>query len=129
MTNPPSILVTGANRGLGLEFVRQYAADNWRVFACCRNPARASELASLSDSHPSISVHRLDVAHHEQIDELAEKLRDESIDILMNNAGIDGPGPMSFGRTEYQARRAEEEGSLCRSGAEKRAQDHRKCVE
>ena len=44
----PSVLVTGANRGLGLEFARQYAADGWRVFACCRDPEKAGELKELT---------------------------------------------------------------------------------
>ena len=44
----PNILITGASRGIGREFVRQYAADGWRVFACCRNPAAAEELNALA---------------------------------------------------------------------------------
>ena len=43
----PSVLITGANRGLGLEFTRQYAADGWRVFAACRDPAGARDLAAV----------------------------------------------------------------------------------
>ena len=53
-----TILVTGANRGLGLEFVRSYAADGWRVHACCRNPDKAKALAKIAGD---VVVHKLDV--------------------------------------------------------------------
>ena len=43
----PTVLITGANRGLGLEFVRQYLRDGWRVIAACRNPQQATELNAL----------------------------------------------------------------------------------
>ena len=54
--------VEGASRGLGLEFVRQYGADGWRVFACCRTPGQASELAVIVDqSNGPVTVHPLNV--------------------------------------------------------------------
>ena len=57
----PTVLITGANRGLGLEFALQYAADGWRVHACCRNPSTASDLAELAGSAKGqVVVHRLD---------------------------------------------------------------------
>lgn len=99
-----SILITGANRGLGLEFARQYAQDGWRVFACCRDPDRASELQSLQDQHTSLlSIHPLDVTDHHQIERLAEQLRDEPLDVLLNNAGLYGPKKMVLGQLDYQA--------------------------
>ena len=58
----PNILITGASRGIGREFVRQYAADGWRAFACCRNPAAAEELNALAAaSEGRVTVHKLDV--------------------------------------------------------------------
>lgn len=99
----PSILVTGANRGLGLEFARQYVADRWRVFACCRNPEGAAELGHLAKSHRELSIHRLDLTDFAQIDALAKELRGKPIDILLNNAGLmGGRSEGHFGRLGYE---------------------------
>jgi NAD(P)-dependent dehydrogenase (short-subunit alcohol dehydrogenase family) len=99
-----SVLVTGANRGLGLEFVRQYAADGWRVFACCRDPQAASELRDLAGpAGGRVSLHRLDVADRSQIDALARELKDEPLDVLLNNAGVYGPDKVALGRIDYAA--------------------------
>jgi NAD(P)-dependent dehydrogenase (short-subunit alcohol dehydrogenase family) len=89
----PTLLVTGANRGLGLEFVRQYAADGWHVLACARQPAAAAELASLAQRHPAVEVHALDVGDFEAIGALATRLAGTPIDVLLNNAGLFGPKP------------------------------------
>jgi NAD(P)-dependent dehydrogenase (short-subunit alcohol dehydrogenase family) len=99
-----SILITGANRGLGLEFTRQGAAAGWRVFACCRNPGEAESLKAIAaDAKERVSLHRLDVKDFSQIESLARDLRDEPIDILLNNAGIYGPQNAHFGQTDYRA--------------------------
>ena len=84
----PSILITGSNRGLGLEWARQFASDDWRVFATCRHPAEAAELHQLAEKYPNLSIHRLDVTRQEEIQSLAADLNSESIDILLNNAGV-----------------------------------------
>ncbi len=82
-------LITGANRGIGLELTRQYAADGWRVLACCRQPEKADALNLLAAQHPDlVSVHRLDVTNLAQIEQLSKELAGEAIDLLMNNAGI-----------------------------------------
>jgi NAD(P)-dependent dehydrogenase (short-subunit alcohol dehydrogenase family) len=86
-----TVLVTGANRGIGLEFVRQYSADGWSVLACCRTPARADKLRDLAATNSRISVHALDVGDFAAIDALAAKLRGQRIDVLLNNAGMYGP--------------------------------------
>lgn len=100
----PIILVTGANRGLGLEFVRQYAQDGWQVHACCREPDKARELRQLAAQYKNISVHALDVADHQQIEALGKILRDTPIDVLLNNAGVyAGSGDESFGTLNYPA--------------------------
>ena len=82
-TDAPTVLITGANRGLGLEFARQYAADGWRVIGTARNPQRADELNALS-----VEVAQLDVASQASVDALAQLLERRPIDLLINNAGI-----------------------------------------
>jgi NAD(P)-dependent dehydrogenase (short-subunit alcohol dehydrogenase family) len=96
-------MITGANRGIGLEFCRQYAADGWRVLACSRYPEKSDALNKLAARHPEqIKIHALDVADHVQIERLAQVLVDESIDLLINNAGIYPDSDKSgFGHTDY----------------------------
>src|SRR5450631_4143990 len=96
-------LITGANRGIGLEFSRQYAADGWRVLACSRYPEKSDALNKLAAQYPElIQMHALDVADHVQIERLAQVLEDESIDLLINNAGIYPDSDKSgFGHTDY----------------------------
>ncbi|MBS0497362.1 MAG: SDR family oxidoreductase [Gammaproteobacteria bacterium] len=100
-----TLLITGANRGIGLEFVRQYAAEGWRVLACCRKPAAADLLNRLVSQFPDrIQVHALDVTDHRQIEQLAQTLTDQPIDLLINNAGVYPPDRGdAFGRTDYAA--------------------------
>ena len=89
----PSILITGANRGIGLEFARQYAADSWRVFAACRRPGEAAALNRLAEAASGrVTVHGLDVTQPGAVAALAAELGIEAIDVLINNAGIAGPG-------------------------------------
>jgi len=97
-----NILITGSNRGIGLELVKQYADDNWRVFACCRSPEKATALQEAARSNRNISIHLLDVTDPQQISALANELKDTPIDILFNNAGIYGPYDASFGNTDEQ---------------------------
>lgn len=97
----PAVLVTGANRGLGLEFATQYADAGYRVFATARDPSRASELAQLQRKYPRLSVHALDVTVEEGVRALAAELGDEAIDILINNAGVMGK-QQSLGQIDYE---------------------------
>jgi len=85
----PSLLITGANRGIGLELCKQYLNDGWRVYATCRNPNRATKLNVLADLHPELlTIHSLDVSKDDQITTLKNDLGNTSIDLLFNNAGI-----------------------------------------
>ena len=95
---PKTILITGANRGIGLELARQYTAAGWRVHACCRQPERADELRRLAETAPGrMTAHPLDVTDGAAITNLAEVLRGEPIDILLNNAGVYGSHGESLG--------------------------------
>jgi NAD(P)-dependent dehydrogenase (short-subunit alcohol dehydrogenase family) len=79
-----TVVVTGANRGLGLELARVYAGRGDHVVAGCRNPAGAAELGSLIDD-----VHPLDMGDAQSIDAFVAAIGDQPVDIVINNAGID----------------------------------------
>ena len=97
-----TVLVTGATRGIGIEFARQYAARGWRVIATARTPDTAKELQALAASNKMVSIEKLDVLDLGAIDALAAKLKGTAIDILVNNAGIGGGGDNQvFGRINY----------------------------
>lgn len=85
----PTILITGANRGLGLEFCKQYLKKQYQVYACCRHINTANELIKLKSDYPEqLSIIPLDVTSENSIDELKNHINHHSIDILINNAGI-----------------------------------------
>lgn len=97
-----TVLVTGANRGIGLEFVKQYAAKGYTVIATARHPAEATELQALAKADKDITVETLDVMDMAAIDALAAKYKGQPIDILINNAGITGrPEKQRFGSIDY----------------------------
>lgn len=79
-----TIMITGANRGLGLEMAKQYSADGWEVIACCREPEKAEELHKLKD----IKILPLDVSDISSIKNLDHRIGNQPIDILLNNAGV-----------------------------------------
>jgi NAD(P)-dependent dehydrogenase (short-subunit alcohol dehydrogenase family) len=93
-----NILITGANRGIGLEMVRYAMEQGWRVFACCRNPHNADNLFSIAKlSNGQISVHIADMQELSTIQALSYELRNDPIDMLINNAGIYGSDKNTFG--------------------------------
>lgn len=94
----PTVLITGAGRGLGYEFARQYAADGWKVIGTVRNAKAKAALAKLGVDAPIA-----DVADRKSIARLAEDLDDTPIDVLICNAGIYGPRHQTFGKLDYAA--------------------------
>ncbi len=95
-----TVLITGANRGLGLEFTRQYSQAGWRVLACCRDPEGAAQLNALAGASDRISVHQLDVTDSQQAQAVAATVGSSPIDLLINNAGIYGQRSADFGNTD-----------------------------
>lgn len=95
----PTVLITGANRGIGLELARQYAGDGWRVLATCRDPDAAAELKAVTGE---VQVLRLDVDDPAGVAALASTLKGQPIDVLFNNAGINRRVP-SIGAIDYGA--------------------------
>lgn len=96
-----TVFVTGANRGLGLEFVRQYASDNWKVLASCRNLIQAKELQQLAHYFGNIELLQLDVTNIFQLEHVTEKYAGTHIDLLINNAGIYADeDPLGYIQTE-----------------------------
>ena len=94
-------LITGTNRGIGLELTRQLLDDGWRVHATARNPVDSAELTQLAELFPAtLERHALDVGDPAAIDTLSRELADESIDWLINNAGIYGPRGVAFGNVD-----------------------------
>ena len=79
-----TVLITGAARGLGLDFTRQYAAKGWKIHACARNPDGLKGIKGDVHHHP------LEVTDYKAVKALAQKLSGEAIDILICNAGIGG---------------------------------------
>ncbi|WP_229008827.1 SDR family oxidoreductase [Methylophilus sp. Leaf408] len=100
MTTSQTVLITGANRGIGLEYVRQYAQEGKTVYATVRDMAQAVELQSLAANYARIHLLALDIADISAIQALARELSDVSIDILISNAGAYPPS--RFGKTDPQ---------------------------
>jgi NAD(P)-dependent dehydrogenase (short-subunit alcohol dehydrogenase family) len=99
-----SVLVTGATRGIGHEFVRQYAALGYRVFACYRANDGATSLGFLQREFPGrIVAYGLDVTSPYSVAALKTELCETSIDILINNAGVWGGEHQELGNIDYAA--------------------------
>jgi len=86
-----AVAVTGANRGSGLEFARQYAADGWEVIAMARQLEKSGELRRLKTLRANMSVHGLDITSDESVQSLADPLNGKPIDVLILNSGLSSP--------------------------------------
>ena len=99
-----NILITGANRGIGLEMVKYSMQQGWRVFACCRNPHNADSLFNIAKlSNGKVSVHIADMQELATLQALSYELRNEPIDMLINNAGISGSDNNKFGNVDVSS--------------------------
>src|SRR6202795_1571633 len=94
------VLITGANRGLGLEFARQYSADGWDVIATARNPKQSEELQRLAKTK-DVSLQALDVASADSVKHLAEALNGSPIDLLILNSAIFTRDGNKFGELNF----------------------------
>jgi len=102
-----TVLITGSNSGIGLEFAKQYAIKKWNVIATHRRKSEPESLVALRNKYPKlVRIETMDVSNIPQIDALAKKLNGEPIDILINNAGItgffDGLEKQAFGSLDYK---------------------------
>lgn len=82
----PSVIISGANRGMGLEYARQYAAEGWTVFAGVRKPERAEALNAIAAEYDAVSVMPLDVSDQASVDAFAAAIGEQPIDVLLSNA-------------------------------------------
>lgn len=98
-----TVLITGSDKGLGLEFTRQYLDAGWQVHATCRRPDEARDLQILAEKNDLLRIHPLDVTDPASIRTLAEALRDGTLDVLLNNAGVYGDQSFrGFGSLDYE---------------------------
>ncbi len=98
-----SVLISGTNRGLGLEFCRQYAELGWQVIATCRKLEKAEVLKTLAKQYKNVHIYQLDIVERPSIDELVEELDEIKLDLLIGNAGVYGDEiGKGLGNLDYQ---------------------------
>ena len=102
METKPTVLITGSNRGIGFEFVRQFSAKDWRIIATARNPDQAADLKEMAQSDPDIIIETLDVTDDEEIAALKKKYADQPIDLLLLNAAKGPSGRQALKDLDFE---------------------------
>ncbi len=97
-----TVLITGANRGLGLEFARQYAAEGWEVIATARQPEKSEELCKLAGENSKITLRALDITNDESTQDLADALDGRPVDVLILNSGVYPREGQKIGQIDYE---------------------------
>jgi len=97
-----TILITGTNRGIGLEFTKQFLVRGDTVIATCREVTAAAELQALSAKHDNLNILPLDVASTESMQTFVKQLEGVAIDVFINNAGVYGPSNVRFGEVDAE---------------------------
>jgi NAD(P)-dependent dehydrogenase (short-subunit alcohol dehydrogenase family) len=100
--NMATVLVTGANRGLGLEFARQYAAEGGNVLATARQLGKNEELEKLAAAHSNLTLHALDITDDESVQDLADSLDGKPVDVLILNSGVYPREGQKIGQIDYE---------------------------
>ncbi|MCF8468947.1 MAG: SDR family oxidoreductase [Sneathiella sp.] len=100
-----TVIITGANRGIGLALTRRFfQSGQWRILACCRDPDSARELQEMANrSGDKIGVYRLDVSQQDSVEAFAKTIDGQRVDVLLNNAGIKGGNHQTLLDMDYDA--------------------------
>ena len=96
-----TVLITGANKGIGLALTKQFAAQGDRVMACCRDPDAATALQALAGQHANVTTHAVQVTDGASVAALAAAVGSTPIDVLINNAGTAIPAKQSLAEMDY----------------------------
>jgi NAD(P)-dependent dehydrogenase (short-subunit alcohol dehydrogenase family) len=98
----PTALITGVNRGLGLEFIKQYGQAGWTVIGTCRDLEAARDARAVAEAHAGVSLYSLDVADATAVEAFARQLAGTAIDVLILNAGVMGHRSLKLGELDAE---------------------------
>lgn len=96
----PTVLITGSNRGIGLEFVQEFAGRGWNIIATTRKPDESPDLQAIAAEYDQLVIEQLDVTDFARMTELQASYKEQPIDVLLSNAGITPKYKSAFKRLE-----------------------------